>query len=296
MNRFNWKYLDSQSNQHSVGLMHGPESGHLLVYCNTKIVLIDFKVLKDAQYSFFINDELCELSIERRGQQFLYGFEINKKADTPLNRARRKKNKKDLIKSLAFMGGLFLLVSIFIMGLFSWNEYQMQSSINEKIIFSGHETKAKVLLASESDGEELSYFFTVNGKAYTDRISPKSGDDHILDNGMPLETGDEFVVKYLPYNPRLNTIYYERPTAVQLRLYKERATRKYMELNPETDPDYCACLTEVAYETEGINGIANFYFQDVSPQENANHNSNTFKKLTRSEQFMREVDRVCSGI
>ena len=74
--------------------MHGAESGHLMVYCNTNIVLIDFEILQSKTYSFFIEDELCELSIERKDDQFFYGFEINKKADTPLNRQRRKIEKQ----------------------------------------------------------------------------------------------------------------------------------------------------------------------------------------------------------
>lgn len=295
MNRFNWTYLDDRGSQHQVGLMHGPESGHLLVYCNSKIVLIDFRVLTDAEYSFFINEELCELSIEKRGKQFLYGFEINRKADTPLNRERKKRNKKDLVKSLVFLGGLMLVVTAFISGLMYFNDQKAEQSIDQQLVFSGLETKAKVLLASETDDNSLSYFFTVNGKAYQDKIL-QNNESIVLKNGMPLEMGDEFVVKYLPYNPKKNQIYYERPTTKQLSTYKARAVKKHLEYNPGLDPGYCSCMIETGYQIKGLDAIADFYFQKTSAQENSQHNRDSFHRLTRSEEFKEAVAKKCSGI
>ncbi len=294
MNRFNWTYLDDRDGQHQVGLMHGPESGHLLVYCNSKIVLIDFRVLTDAEYSFFINEELCELSIERRGRQFLYGFEINKKADTPLNRERKKRNKKDLLKSLVFLGSLLLVVSIFISGLFSWNNYQAKNSIDQQLIFSGLETKAKVLLATESEDQTPTYFFTVNGKAYQDKILQDS-EYIILENGMPLETGDEFVVKYLSYNPNMNQIYYERPTDNQLQTYKARAAQRFQMKNPGSTPEYCSCLIETAYKVNGLDGIADVYFFDTNISDNSKHNSQTYQKLIENLEFKTQLNKNCSS-
>ena len=52
--------------------------------------MLDFRVLKSKEYSFFIDDELCELTIEKKGDHFFYSFEFNRKADTPLNRAIKK--------------------------------------------------------------------------------------------------------------------------------------------------------------------------------------------------------------
>ena len=76
MNRFNWTYVADKGVKHHVGLMHGAESGHLLVYCDAKIILIDFEILEDKKYSFFIDEQLCEISIEKIKGQFYYSFEV----------------------------------------------------------------------------------------------------------------------------------------------------------------------------------------------------------------------------
>ena len=60
------------------------------MYCNARIVVIDFSVQTTRNYSFFINDELCDLEIEEKDGKFSYGFKVDQVTDTPRNRGRRK--------------------------------------------------------------------------------------------------------------------------------------------------------------------------------------------------------------
>ena len=89
MSQFNWTYLAPSGKKHHVGLFHGENTGHVMIYCNSKVVLVDFKVRETKSYSIFIEEELCEIGIERKADRFVYGFDINKEADTPLNRKRK---------------------------------------------------------------------------------------------------------------------------------------------------------------------------------------------------------------
>ena len=73
-------------------------------------MFIDFNVLQNKKYSFFINDELCDIHVERPKNQFAYGFEIDQKTHTPRNVNRKKQERKDLINSLIFI--LFILLVI----------------------------------------------------------------------------------------------------------------------------------------------------------------------------------------
>ena len=111
MSQMTWTYVDDDGYPHKVGLFHGNNSGHLMVYCNTRIVVIDFNVLKSKNYSFFINEELCDISIEEKDGKFAYGFDIDKVTDTPRNRGRRKMIRSENKYSLLFAACFVLVIA-----------------------------------------------------------------------------------------------------------------------------------------------------------------------------------------
>ena len=108
MSQITWTYVDDEGFRHRVGLFHGDNSGHLLVYCNTRIVVIDFSVLASKNYSFFINEELCDIAIEEKDGKFSYGFTIDQVTDTPRNRGRRKMIRSETLNSL-MLGAAFII-------------------------------------------------------------------------------------------------------------------------------------------------------------------------------------------
>ena len=112
---------------------------------------------------------------------------------------------------------------------------------------------------------------------------------------MPLEPGDEFVVSYIPGNPRVNKIDYNRPTAKQLEVYQRRCYHKYLQSQPNSDTTFVKCLINAAYEQNGISALADIYFQAVSSEENPQHNSNSFGRLTRGIPFKKMVEEDCNG-
>ncbi len=290
MNKFNWTYLDDTGKRHYIGLMHGAQSGNLLVYCNTNIVLIDFHVFDTANYTFFIDEELCEVAIERKGNQFYYGFKTDKEVDTPLNRARKKIEKKHLLQSLAFLGSILVMVGLFMGGM---NYLTNQSSETAFKEHKSKETNAQVFISPKEGGQKLGYFFVVNGQSYSNESIIKTDLPLVAKNGMPLEVGDEFVVKYYPSNPNINKIYYNRPTPDQLNMYRERAINKHQELNPDLSVNYCSCLADVAYKVKGLDGFTDFYFQEASIEQNPKHNMNTYKRLIRDLPFKEQADKNC---
>ena len=108
MSQITWTYVDDDGYRHKVGLFHGDHSGHLLVYCNSRIVVIDFNVLSSKNYSFFIDEELCDVAIEEKEGKFSYGFTIDQITDTPRNRGRRKMNRQQIRQTL-FMALIFVI-------------------------------------------------------------------------------------------------------------------------------------------------------------------------------------------
>ena len=110
-----WTYVDDYGRHHNVGLFHGMRTGHLMIYCNTKVLFIDFNVVDSKTYSFFINDELLDVQVENNDGRFAYGLEIDQKTNTPRNIRRRKLNRSDLLKSLLVMSlviGMIVLISL----------------------------------------------------------------------------------------------------------------------------------------------------------------------------------------
>jgi hypothetical protein len=108
MGQMTWTYIADDGARHKVGLFHGDNTGHLLVYCNARIVVIDFSVKTSRNYSFFIDDELCDIEIEEKEGKFLYGFKVDQVTDTPRNRIRRKLLREEVRQTL-IIGVLFIL-------------------------------------------------------------------------------------------------------------------------------------------------------------------------------------------
>jgi hypothetical protein len=256
-------------------------------------MLVDFKILKTSSYSFFIEDELCELEIELRDGKFYYGFNINKTADTPLNRIRKKKEIKHLYQSLGFIAGILLLIFTTFMIVNNWQDTKQVVGITTLLHEFGEEASAKILIASENEDHSVSYYFIVNGRGYTVKSEKAKEGVQLYQHGMPLEKGDEFVIRYLPENPNTCSIDYNRPTPSQVETYLKRAAMQYASKNPSVTDNESECLTKLAYELKGISGLADFYFQDVAVSDNPKHNVESFQRLVRDIPFQEEREKRC---
>ena len=116
MNQNNWTYRDRFGTSHLVGVMHGADTGHLMIHWNNNVIKVDFDVFEQKRYNVFIGDELCYVEVVRKGKDlFEYTFEIDKETSTPLNDKRKEEKdidrKKDNIVKW-FIGVFAILVSI----------------------------------------------------------------------------------------------------------------------------------------------------------------------------------------
>jgi uncharacterized protein YpmB len=108
LNHYTWTYVGDNGYSAIVGLYHSSKSGHVMIYVDKKIVVVDFSIRDSKTYTFFINDELCEVKLERKDLKMVYTFEINQDANTPRNQQRKKEEKKHLKQSFAFFGLVLL--------------------------------------------------------------------------------------------------------------------------------------------------------------------------------------------
>jgi len=122
MAQSNWTYADPLGQQFNIGLYHGTESGHVIVYCNKTIMLVDFSILETKQYSFYIGPEFFELKLEKDNDQtegFNYELKVNKELNTTLNQIRKVSNLKNNIIAACLGLVFFLTIGITCFMIFS---------------------------------------------------------------------------------------------------------------------------------------------------------------------------------
>lgn len=297
MSQFRWSYLSPQGKQHVVGVFHGPRTGHLMIYVNAKIVQVDFKVFKDTSYSFFIDEELCEIVLTKKDGRFHYDFKINKEVDTPLNRHRRQFDKVNRNRIIGLFAGLAVFITMAIL----FGNYQKEKRaqeeaakveeiiLNKSTILFG-EIYSVVILGDKAN---VTYSFLFEGNEYLRRNEFDLGDYQDYSNGIPLRKGDEFKIKYFPRNGN-SFIQLDQITERQMNNFVLRAAEKEKWFHEELSDSEILCRVNCAYQLKGMDGLADFYFQDKSETENPTHNEITYKRLVRDLPFQQAFIENCT--
>ncbi len=296
MNHYTWTYIGDAGRNYRVGLLHSPKSGHLLIYIGSKIVQIDFKVFDSKAYTFFIEEELVHINLERRGGEMYFTFNIDKKTDTPRNRFRQALERKYFYHSLIFLAVLGLLVA----GVVIWGENAKKSEtqrVEEMLAKGSQETVGRVLIKRLDKGQaEISYQFIVGTKTITAVSMLQSEPLILLVNPMPLEPGDEFRVRYSTQKPHVNRMLFSEPTPRQVEAYKQRAAAKHDQLNPNAPPGMTPCFVQTAFEHDSLRALADIYFQATKPGYNLEHNLETYAKLTTNKGFLTKMEAQCGHL
>lgn len=277
MAQYNWAYTGGSGKQYVVGLYHGTESGHLMVYCDLRVILIEFSILQDYTYSFFIEDDMLDLTIKRSKDQFQYGFQVNKEVDTPKNQVRKVQEKQER-RWISVSLVVLAIVALMLFGAWWYNEVYKSKADLQQVQYSAWQVPAKVFV---SKGKGVKYSFVANGKGYEGQAEqPKQ----IL---FPLESGDEFMVHYDMYKPHIHILDFQYPTNKQIARYRQRAAERHFILHPDLNKKHIECLLDIAFQLKGLDAYADFYFQNTPVSENPLHNQETYGRLTRDVPFQK---------
>ncbi|MCB0680120.1 MAG: hypothetical protein KDC32_04100 [Saprospiraceae bacterium] len=294
MPHFTWTYVGGVGDNHHVGLFHGKRTGHVLIHCDRRVIVVDFSVLEDKTYSFFINEELCEVRLERRGDRFYYTFHINTEVDTPRNKARKQIERKHWKQTLLFFAGFLGLTLLVMLGIqWFYSPGKRADDHSALLAREGRQTTATVRIDSLASPPVLTYHFIAGNQAYDGRRDLDFSIPSRLLNGMPVQSGDEFQVSYLPRKPDIHQLEYQLPSDQQVARYKQRALDRHLELHPDEMAAMVRCSLEVAFALKGVAALADFYFQEKSPSENFHHNRLSFSRLIRDLPFQEKVKEEC---
>jgi hypothetical protein len=75
MSQYGWTFYNPIGGTQNLGLYHGDNSGHVMVYLNHKVVIVDFKVYESKSYSLILNEELIKINLNQSNGKFSYHLE-----------------------------------------------------------------------------------------------------------------------------------------------------------------------------------------------------------------------------
>lgn len=308
MAQLGWVLLDNYGGRHRVGLYHGDNSGHLVIHCNLRVVQIDFSVKESRTYSFFIEDELCELSLQKEPDgRFSYAFLVNKTVDTPRNRDRKADQHRNNRQVGLFIGGFVLVLALLFAGLSWFGRQQREKEMTRTSLFSklseenaqrlgaeGRTTTAQLYVVFEGRQRKVFYgFITADSAQISGKFTVADTGTIVLPNGFPLQDRHAFELRYLPADPQVHRLDFYQPTRPTMTAYLLLATAAEVRSHPDQSPQYCQCLAMLAAERQGWDKLADLIFQEQTPVQNERHNRDTYLRLIRDPEFARLVQQEC---
>ena len=286
MAQSSWTYLSQSGQVYVIGLYHGPDTGHVVVYCNNDVVAIDFSVTEEKRYSFFIEEDMCEVIIRPRGKAFDYRFSSNREVDTPFNRSRRERSRREMTWLLAFGLGTVLVIAVL-----SIVFIRLDRKSDQQALLDGQGLSTTGRVWFDKARKKVMYSYTAEGRVHQQVAAVAN--TQILPNGMPLEKDDEFMVAYFPGKAKRGVINFMKPSARQLQLYGQRVAIRHKGLHPELSLSEIDCLLALAYTLKGVPGLADFYWQEARVADNPDHNQLTYKTLIGEADFVRMKRLQC---
>ncbi len=283
MNQMRWVYIDDQGSRHNVGILHGQDTGNLVIHCNEQIVQVDFEIQEDKSYGIMINGQLCHIKIFKDGDKYQYAFEIDESADTPLNRARHTLRRKHLWQSAAAFLGMFLLC----FGLyyyFAKNDFRWQKQ--EALATTAVSINAKI---SEILDDQITIALDRSQLGpFADRFPASvhldlSSEDHGELIYLPWKMSDRLVLDMSAKDVRFFELDSESNQDL-LSSLRERVQDWMSQRYPNLQPERISCLIEKSTTDAGITGLAQT-LQILNPRDGdhiARWHRSSYQKLAES--------------
>lgn len=117
MAQFAWNVHPEGGRPWKIGLFHGDDTGHVMLYCNNVVTQVDFSVRDSRVYSLMLDDELCQVLIDKQSDgSFTYDCKLDEEKMAAKKAARqaalsleKKEEKERLTLGIGFIVFLLLL-------------------------------------------------------------------------------------------------------------------------------------------------------------------------------------------
>lgn len=291
MNKRRWIYIAEGGSRSTIGIIHNASKGQFMIYCNKKIVLVEFKLYESKQFTFFLNDELFKIDVIKTGNTYDYAFKVDLDAKTPLNEERTQLKKTTFKKSIIAIVASLAIVTIIISSVLWFHTRRYRKAREANGVYA---IAQMYIMPKQSGSFSLGYSFPTQYSNHLHQVEYYRTPHPMSPTGFPFYDGDEFYVQYAVNDASNHEIFYDQPTEKQINIYKNRALQKYLENNTTAKEAYCQCLIEKAFVIKKVDGLAIFYHQNTPPSQNRNFNMKTYKELIYSDDFKKEADKCLS--
>jgi Fas apoptotic inhibitory molecule (FAIM1) len=299
-----WQFVSNTGGRHKIGLYHGDDTGHVLLYCNSKVIKIDFAVRESESYSFFVDDDFCNIHLTKEpGGGFTYAFEVDKETNTPLNQERKKEKKKYQKYTFAFVIGLIAVLFGFYFGMSSYQKtlasrnsgwagaiYFPDSDVSKALHEQGIKTYATLTQTTDRGVLKFS-FFAENGTEIINQISIQTDQLPILPNGFAPEQGDQYQIRYNKDRPEEHCIDFMAPSEQQVGRFFGRALA--VEGRNGLGESRNICVLRTILEESGWEQLQHVINQYVPEIMNKTHNTNSYARLMRTPALEKAIKASC---
>lgn len=282
MAQLQWTVPGYGGRNYRVGMYHGEDSGHLMVHCNNKVMLIDFGVKDSKNYSFYLDQELFELQLKREQGRFSYDLKHNEDIDSPHNRRRQQEKKTGKWRIIA---SVVVLIFFAIIMIAAWSKNPNDHIETLALMAAGQGVSTEVSLYQE-DGQWHANYRTE--ESIHDIVLPSI--PQLSDLGLRLNNGDRFAGRYWPDQPDILLIDWMQPHSQTLAHFERQTMEYHASVHPELSPQQIGCQVRLAYELEGVQGLGIMLAQNQN--ENSKYNREDYLRFTRSTEF-RQGNRAC---
>lgn len=239
-------------------------------------MLIDFGVKDTKDYSFFLDEELFELHINKTDEGYHYDLRHNQEAETPHNIRLRETTRQDNRRLWAAAVVAVLIMALF-GGVFYRNFHQRKLASTALYQEGGQLTQVSVY--QRSGRWWASY--RVADKVEEVEIAWENSTYSPL--GFPLQDGDRFAGQYDERFTDLIRVEWDKPQPDVLQRYVQQAYAKHSSLHPELSEQQHRCQLRVALELKGVKGLALFHQQKAL--DFPVYNRNAYYRFVRDEAF-----------
>ncbi len=309
MHQESWIYR-GKLKKHLVQLSHDFSEGRLLLSLDGFQLVEDQFDIEEGKkkFNFFIDGELCEIKISKKDKKYVYQFIPHVYSTSKVGKTRKKAAKRELISvnmgiALVSIG---LLITVLYFSLFSNRAAPSLSlggitttatiteiNANKKNTIQKETGETKILNGN------IRYEFEVNEEVYygDSYLYKKIQHYYLAQTGLPIQTGDQFLVLYDPYNPNVNKILFDHPSPKKLeqyQLYAREACLKNIPDNvlPQKDLPYCECLRAYLFQRYDLEGLAHILHQSTRKTLFEDFNAETYQKFM-SEERQQEIQATC---
>lgn len=300
MQSYQWIYLAQGGNQKVITLYHSPQKGNFILFIDRELLAAEGGITDTYTYTFFIDEELCHLSILNQGNHFSYSFTVNKEVNTPLNQSRRNLERRNMLQTLLLTA---LLLSLALATGFGIHALVNHVPIDKKADYLAQRgTQTTAVLFYDPQKTNFHYSFIIQNKPYTFTTQQIPGILGTAPNWreprfqMPLVNGDAFSLVYLQDHPEIHDLQLHNPTPLQIDRFKQRAAAVHASKHVHLGNERARCQLEQAIYYLKDGAIPLFYYQTATPSLEApylRNNKVLFDSLLTYQPYLQAIEGFC---